>query len=88
MFTWSDAKNKSNQEKHRIAFENAASFDWVKAIYLDRSRPVDGEKRYGAISDYDGKRHVIIFTIRRGLIHIISFRRTNAREDRIYEENR
>jgi len=62
-------------------------FAWHEAVLFDRSRSDDGEHRYAAIGLFDGKLHTVIFTRRGRRTRIISFRRANKPEEKIYEEN-
>lgn len=86
MFVWNDAKSAANAVKHGLAFEAAHRFDWDDPVIVDRSRGVDGEKRYAAIGTLDKKLHTVIFTLRDASIRIISLRRSNPQEEKLYAQ--
>lgn len=52
-------------------------------IVEDRRRDY-GERRYQAMGPIDGRLHVLVFTPRAGAIHVISLRKANDRELRLY----
>lgn len=82
-FAWDEDKNKKNQDKHGISFEDA------RDIFNDEDRLVSasnraGEKRFLTI----GKAFLVIlslvYTIRGTVIRIISARRASKRERNAY----
>jgi hypothetical protein len=87
-FLWDAAKAERNLAKHGISFEEAWEFDWEGAIVVDRSRREDGESRQAAIGILRGRVWTLIFTDRPEGVRIISFRRANAAEKRVYEKVR
>jgi uncharacterized DUF497 family protein len=52
-------------------------------IVEDRRRDY-GERRYQAMGPIAGRLHVLVFTPRAGAIHVISLRKANDRELRLY----
>ena len=88
MFEWDEDKNRINSAKHGLDFLAVKHFAWHEAVLFDRSRPEDGEKRYAAVGMLNGRLHTVIFT-RPGKkrTRIISFRRANTSEEKVYEEN-
>lgn len=87
MIVWDETKNAANVAKHGLSFEAVYSFDWTIDVIIDRSRHEDGEKRYAAVGTLYGKLHTVIFTWRGDDVRIISLRRSNTKEERIYAEN-
>ncbi len=84
-FEWDETKASSNLEKHGVRFAYAAS------VFLDPDlateatiRPQDGEARYKAIGSIDGKLYAVVFVMIGDVCRLISARRTNIKEDRIY----
>lgn len=53
-------------------------------VVIDTIRPADGECRYKAVGQINGKLYVVVFVMRDEVCRLISARRTNAKEDRIY----
>lgn len=88
-FEWDGDKARSNEKKHRISFEEAASVfaDPLAAIFDDEAHSQD-EQREIIIGHSSANRLLIVsFTERAGRIRIISARRATKRERRDYEEN-
>jgi len=84
-YEWDDAKNLSNKSKHGIGLDAVNAFDWETAVLVNRSRHADGEPRFAAIGLFKGKKHTVVYTERDNALRIISFRRSNKSEERIYE---
>jgi len=85
-FEWDEGKNEANRRKHRLDFETAREiFSGPILTWLD-SRHDYGETRSGAIGRTDGMTLVVVFTDRRGNARIISARKANRHERKIYEE--
>ncbi len=101
-FEWDDAKNRSNQRKHDISFEEASQvfFDPLQVVVDDRV--VEGEQRWQALGMARRNTGSLILllvahTLREEteakryieVIRIISARRATPEERRVYEiENR
>ncbi|MDY8108814.1 BrnT family toxin [Fulvimarina sp. 2208YS6-2-32] len=83
---WDEAKRISNMSKHGIDFALAAEFYWdVARIQPDR-RGDYGEDRLSATAPLLGRLHVLVYTLRNRKVRIISLRKANKRERRVYEE--
>ncbi len=87
MFVWDENKSSRNKTKHGLAFDAVRDFDWDDPVILDRSRHVDGEPRFAAINRLYGKLYTVIFTHRADDIRIISLRRSNKAEEKIYDQH-
>ncbi len=79
-FEWDDQKERSNREKHKVSFKDAADiFNDSERIQYTSVR--NGERRFKAI----GKAfQAMIYTTRDLIVRIISARRANKEERRIY----
>ncbi len=80
---WDENKDKSNQKKHKISFEDASDIfnDSERLIYgQDRN----GEKRYLTIGKAYEAIISLVYTIRNLSIRIISARRAKKEERRAY----
>lgn len=84
-FEWDDAKAAENFAKHQVSFWFARYvFADPEMVVIDTIRPEDGECRYKAVGRINGKLYVVVFVMRDEVCRLISARRTNAKEDRIY----
>lgn len=86
-FEWDDHKNKSNQDKHKIAFEDAAD------VFNDKDRlefesDKNGETRYLTIGKAFQAIISVVYTTRNLIIRIISARRASQDERRDYLSNK
>lgn len=84
-FDWDDDKALSNLSKHGIGFEYAARiFLDVDRVDFDVTRNEDGEERRKTVGMIDGRVFTVVYTRREPVIRIISARRCNAKESRVY----
>ena len=86
-FEWDENKNKSNQQKHKITFEDATD------VFNDKDRleyasEKQGETRYFTIGKAFQAIISVIYTTRDLLIRIISARRASQDERRAYLSNK
>jgi uncharacterized protein len=85
LFDWDETKAEANQQKHGITFTFASRvFEDARHVDFDASRAEDGELRRKAVGVISGKRYCVVYTLRGETCWIISARRTNPREDRLY----
>jgi len=87
-FEWDDNKNQINIRKHEIDFLEAAEvFDDPHLIVNEDTRHDYGEPRYQVIGAID--EHGIIFVVHTerhdNVIRIISARKANNKEKRLYQ---
>lgn len=83
---WDEQKNKLNQEKHGLCFEDAVwVFDGETVTFLD-DRFDYGEERYITLGFLSGRTVVIAHTYRQHKLRIISMRKANEREQKIYQK--
>lgn len=90
-FEWDNAKAERNALKHGVSFEMAAfAFDDPYALIMDDEKHSADERRQWLIGDSGEKVLVIVFTLRlpNGNIRLVSARRANRRERRLYEESK
>jgi uncharacterized DUF497 family protein len=81
-----EAKNQRNIEERSLPFTRAADFDFENAKIIVDDRKEYGEVRYVATGYLDGRLHVLAFKAIEGGIRVISFRKANAREVKLYEQ--
>jgi uncharacterized protein len=84
-FDWDDAKAATNLAKHGVRFAFAVRVFLDPALVIEETiRDEDDEARHKAIGLIGGKLYAVVFTMRGDVCRLISARRTNRREDRIY----
>jgi uncharacterized DUF497 family protein len=85
-FEWDKNKNKTNIERHEIDFSDAhLIFEHPMLIKAD-TRKDYGEKRLVGLGLLFEVEIVIVFTKRGENIRVISIRRANRNERKIYQE--
>lgn len=85
-FEWDKNKRTSNLEKHGIDFEEAKSFFDSNPLCFRDNRKNYGEKRFIAFGKIENRLIITAYTQRKDKIRIISMRKANARERRLYEQ--
>lgn len=79
-------KNAKNVQKHGLSFDLTAELDWGAAHTIEDRRQDCSETRYVALARLRGRLHAVCYCVRGGAFRIISFRKANKREERIYEK--
>ena len=90
LFEWDSAKAKSNEAKHAVSFEDAASVfnDPLAAIFDDEDHSGE-ELREIIIGHSENERLLVVsFAERDDIIRIISARRATRRERKDCEDSR
>ena len=82
MYDWDETKRVANIEKHEIDFNDIYFFEWDTSVRIDSPRY--GEMRWIAIGYIRGRLYYVVYTDRGALRRIISLRKANPREERIY----
>lgn len=84
-FEFDPAKDEANRFKHGmgLAFGMRVFQDPLHQV-LTSFRPVDGEDRYKAVGQVDGKLYTLIYVWRGHKVRLIPARRSNAGEQRDY----
>ena len=87
-FEWDEAKAAENYAKHVVSFETATRvFDDAFAIERLDDREDYGEDRYSILGMVDGRLLYVAYTVREGIIRIISARGAEPYERRQYHED-
>lgn len=86
-FEWDEEKNKLNQEKHKIAFEDAVDIfnDEDRIQYTSIKK---GERRFLTVGKAFQALISVVYTSREFVIRIISARRSRKRERKDYLVNK
>lgn len=78
-------KNARNIQLRGISFEDAARFEWESAVIIPDTRRDYGEPRFRAFGLIGNRLHALVFSLREGVIRVISLRKANRREVLRYE---
>jgi uncharacterized protein len=82
------SKNTRNIELRGISFEQAAEFDFLSAWIVVDDRRDYGETRYRAIGFLAERLYALVFTETQVGIRVISFRKANQREEKLFEHTK
>lgn len=82
--TFDPAKNAKNIVERGLPFSMAAEMDWSMTIIVEDTRQDYGEPRFRAFGYVGDRLFAVVFTPRGEAMHIISFRKANAREVKNY----
>jgi uncharacterized DUF497 family protein len=86
-FIWDTAKEAATIAERRLSFAYAARvFADPSSVQADTVRPQDGERRRKAIGMIDGRLFTVVYVMRAEACRIISARRANKQEERIYSD--
>jgi uncharacterized DUF497 family protein len=83
-FEWDEAKRQDNLDKHELDFSFVEQLDWANAVIVPDLRFDYGEDRYRAFARIDGVLYSVVFVYRASATRILSFRRANRKERRLY----
>jgi uncharacterized protein len=83
-FEWNENKNLINCEKHGLNFEDAELIFTTKTVIFKDDRKDYGEERFIMLGDLKNRVVVVVYTQRDLVIRIISMRKANEREKKIY----
>lgn len=85
-FEWDDEKNEANIQKHGIDFQDAEQV-FQKPMLVRRDERKDyGEERWIGLGKMGNLTVVIVYARRSNHVRIISVRKANRKERKIYEE--
>ena len=84
-FEWDREKAESNLGKHGVSFDVAiAAFADPFRLVVDATRADEGEVRVKVVGRVAGRLITVVFTMRGEAHRLISARRSNEREERLY----
>jgi uncharacterized protein len=84
-YEWNEAKRSATLTERGIDFADMAGFDWNSALAVADDRRDYGEPRLRALGLIDGRLHAVVVTPRGDALRIISLRKANKREQRLWE---
>ncbi|MBA3634604.1 MAG: BrnT family toxin [Acidobacteria bacterium] len=86
-FEWDENKNAENFKKHGVSFEEAEkAFEDENAVELFDELNSDTEIRFQIIALSSKRLLFVAFTVRKEIIRIISARKADAKQVKIYNE--
>lgn len=86
MFEWDEEKSRQNESKHGLSFHDAGTVFAGPCTTFTDERFDYGEERFITLGRLDGRMVVIAHTQRGDRTRIISMRKANSREQRLYAE--
>lgn len=84
-FTWDPDKAAANLTKHGVAFGAVTDMDWSQAVVLADVRFPYPEPRLLALAPIGRRLHVLVFSVERRTIRVISLRKAKNKEVDRYE---
>lgn len=84
MWVWDETKRQANLAKHGVDFAVVVNFDWTTADVRVDDRFDYGEVRKFALGLIDGRLFALVYTERNGLMRVITLRKANEREKRLW----
>lgn len=82
---WDEPKRQATLAERGLDFADLHRFDWGGGLFFDDHRRDYGEHRQFAMGYLDGRLVVFAFTVRGGVYRIISLRKANMRERKVYD---
>lgn len=79
------AKNEKNIRERDLSFTQVQEVDFETALFSIDFRRDYGEVRYRALGPFEGRLHALVFVETANGIRVISFRKANKREIKLYE---
>jgi uncharacterized DUF497 family protein len=83
--TFDPAKNARNIAERGLSFERVADLEWDTALVAEDTRRDYGETRLRVFALLDGRLHIAVVTPREDELRVISLRKANRKEERLYE---
>ena len=85
--TFDPATNEKNIAQRGLSFELAAELEWNTALMREDVSDY-GETRLRALALLQGRLHAVVVTPRQEELRVISFRKANRKEERLYEKEK
>lgn len=85
-FEWDETKNNANMRKHGVSFRSATGvFLDPHRLELEDTRKRYGEQRVVTVGQIETRVFVVVYTWRYEVHRVISARKANERETKIYQ---
>jgi uncharacterized protein len=85
-FEFDSVKSAKNAKERGLPFELAAELEWRRAVVFKDDRFMYGEERLIAFAPLRGRLYAVCYVQRGEARRIISFRKANKREERLYAQ--
>jgi uncharacterized DUF497 family protein len=85
-YEWDEKKNKTNEKKHGLNFADAEYVFGGQVLTVEDVGEDYGEQRFNCLGLLEDRVVHITYTERGDITHIISMRKANKREQKIYFE--
>ena len=83
--TFDPPKNAASIRERGLPFSLVKDeFDWAGAQVIEDTRRDYGESRYRALGLIGTRLHAVVYTSRSAVMHVISLRKANRREEKRY----
>ena len=84
--TFDPLKNDRNIQERGLAFMLLSELDWATAYLAEDKRKDYGERRFRVLGCIGRRLYAAVFTPRADKLHVISLRKANSREVKLYEK--
>ncbi len=82
---WDAEKRQRTLRERGLDFADVARVDWENAIFIPDRRREYGEDRQTMMGLLDGRLMIVAFTVRGAAIRVISMRKANGRERKVFD---
>jgi len=87
-YEWDLVKQELNQVRRGISFDLVRDFEWGAALTAEDERTDYGESRFISIAPIHERLYVLVWTPRGEVVRVISLRKANRREAKLYGNSR
>ncbi len=88
LITFDAVKNDKNIAERGLSFERVAELAWNTALAVEDTRGDYGERRLRVAALLGQRLHIAIITMRGDAVHVISFRKANRKEVKLYGQQK
>jgi uncharacterized protein len=85
-FEWHEAKRRQNLKEHKVDLASVEQFEFESALIIPDDREDYGEERYQALGFIGMSLHMLVFTWRDEKLRVISLRRAEPMERKLYAQ--
>ena len=82
--TFDPKKNADNIRDRQLPFDDVAKLNWSSAVIVEDVRHSYGERRFRVLGYIEDRLYAVVFTPRGDAVHVISFRKANSREVKLW----
>lgn len=85
---YDEQKSEKNRIERGLPFSMVADFEFDAAFIREDLRYEYVETRYRALGRIGNRLYALVFCLRNEAVRVISFRKANVREIKLYEQNK